>query len=307
MPVGEPIDQPLPLPVTNLDEASCSWLDDALPALAPLGLKYANGTASGCQFGAGDEVVDTRPEIIQVWLASPYDENIDGPTTMEEKIEVAGLPAQRYQFEYGKDEDPTFCTVEVDVRAMAALSVDGFNHRDNPGTDNKGTCEIATKAAEILVRKYVPLAGGTPFRLTAQRPDDERLTGLEPCGLVRNSIFTPVLDDDASTSETDLGSTCTYEDEYGTVRELIAEETHSLDDLPPLLEGSQQSTFSFGGEFPARQEWTDDGCAVAIETGDDTPVLAVTFVNPGPTRVACQTAQRKFGASITDLLPLLEP
>lgn len=60
-------------------------------------------------------------------------------------------------------EDPTFRTVELDIRAYASFIVGAYDHRDfaPSAPDNKANCELANGAAEILVKRYVPLAGGT--------------------------------------------------------------------------------------------------------------------------------------------------
>lgn len=289
---GQPIDQPMPLPMTTLAGSGCGWIDDALPSLAPLKLKYANETGSGCQFGAGN----TSHEIIQVHLSGPYSA-IEQATAMLEPVEVAGIPGRLYVFE--PVEDPTFCSIKLDIRAYAAFTVDGFDHKDfaPSAADNRANCELATKAADILVRKYVPLAGGTPFAGTEQRPDDAALRELEPCEFVRNPIYTPVIEDDPKSGTADFGTTCTYEDENGALRELITDGTGGLDDFRRQLRNSQVTTLSFG-DYPARQEQNDEGCVLAIETGDG-QVLAVDYTNNGPIDESCQIAGVALAASVS--------
>jgi hypothetical protein len=290
---GLPIDQPMPLPRTSFANVQCDWIDDALPALAPLGLKYANGTGSGCQFGSGE------PEdgIIQVHLAGPY-VKIQQSTAMLEPVEVAGIPGRVYVFEPVSDK--SFCSVALDIRAYSDFAVDGFDHEDvaADATDNKENCELAKKAADILVRKYVPLAGGTPFPGTEQRADDEKLRELKPCEFVDDTNYTPVTDEDAETGTTDFGTTCTYADENGTVRELITDGDGGLADLPLQLEDSQATTTTFG-DYPARQEQSDEGCVLAIETGDG-QVLAIGYTNDDPVDTACQIVSARLAVSISD-------
>ena len=213
---GQMIDQPMPLPPTSVRNFECEWMDEALPLLAPLNIRYANGTMSGCQMGAGD----TSHEIIQVRLNGPY-KSMSSPTVMLEPVEIAGLHGRKFLLD--PPEDPTFCTVELDVGAYAAFTVDAFDHRDfaPSAPDNSGNCELATKAAEILVKRYVPLAGGTPFDGTRQRPDDKDLRALAPCEFVRNPIYSPVTVDDPKSTEESFGTSCTYEDDNGTLRELM--------------------------------------------------------------------------------------
>lgn len=292
---GQQIDQPLPLPVTKLDASGCDWTEDALPALAPLNLKYANGTGSGCQFGAGN----TSHEIIQVHLAGPYTE-LNQATAMLEPVTVAGIPGRLYVYE--PVEDPTFCSVALDVRAYSDLTVDAFDHKDfaPSAPDNRANCELATKAAEILVRKYVPEAGGTPYPDTKQKPDDETLRALAPCDFVRSPIYTPVIADDPEVEETDFGTACTYADGNGSLRELATDGKGGLDDLPNQLRDSQTTSITFG-ELPARKEYNDTGCLLAVETGDGR-VLGVEYSQDDPVDDACQLASVVLAAAIVELL-----
>lgn len=290
---GQMIDQPLPLPPTSISSFECEWMNEALPLLAPLNIRYANGTGSGCQMGAGD----TSHEIIQVRLNGPYTP-LNQATAMLEPVEIAGLPGRIYLLE--PVEDPTFCTVMLDIRAYAAFTVDAFDHRDfaPSAPDNRANCELATKAAEILVKRYVPLAGGTPYEGTEQRPPDKKLRGLEPCEFVTNPISSPVIEDNPKTGDEDFGTTCTYADDNGTLRELITDGTGGLDDLPRQLDDGQASAITFS-DYPARLEQTDQACALAIETGDG-QVLGVDYTNNGPTDEACQVVSVTLADAIAD-------
>lgn len=289
---GGPIDQPLPVPPSG-----CEWIDDALPALAPLKLKYANGTGSGCQFGAGD----TSHEIIQVHLSGPYSEIGAGTATLE-PVEVAGVPGRVYVFD--NVDDPTFCSVALDVRAYSAFTVDAFDHADfaPSAPDNRANCELATKAAEILVRRYVPLAGGTPFADTVQRPDDAVLRTLAPCEFVKNPIYSPVIEDNPRSGTADFGTTCTYEDSNGALRELVADGADGLAEFPRQRPGGLTTDRTFG-DYPAREEQDAEGCVIAIET-DSGQVLAVDYASNGSADDTCQVAGVVLAAAIADQIGL---
>lgn len=229
-------------------------------------------------------------------LSGPY-KKISQGTAMLEPVEVAGLPGRLYVFEPA--EDPTFCSVAVDVRAYSGFAVDAFDHEDfaPSAPDNRANCELATKAAEILVRRYVPLAGGTPFAGTAQRPDDAVLRELEPCEFVENPIYSPVIEDNPSSGTADFGTTCTYSDENGALRELIADGA-GLAEFPRQLRGGLVADRTFG-DYPARQEQNDESCVIAIETGEG-QVLAVEYTDNGPTDESCQVAEVVLADAIAD-------
>ncbi len=186
-------------------------------------------------------------------------------------------------------------------RAYSDLTVDAFNHENFPGSDNRANCELAAKAADILARRYVPLAGGKPFAGTAQRPDETVLAGLKPCEFVTNPIYTPVIEDNPRTDTTDYGTSCTYQDDHGILRELISTGAGGLDGFPHQLQGGQVTARTFGADYPARQERTDRECILAIETGDG-QVFAVDYTHPEPTDQACRIAGVQLASSIAGLL-----
>jgi hypothetical protein len=161
----------------------------------------------------------------------------------------------------------------------SAFTVYAYDHRDfaPSAPDNQANCELATKAAEILVKRYVPLAGGTPYEGTEQRPPEEKLRGLEPCEFVTNPISSPVIEDNPKTADEDFGTICTYADDNGTLRELITGGTGGLDDLPRQLDDGHTTAITFG-DYPARLEHGADACAIAIETGDG-QALGVDYTN----------------------------
>ncbi len=292
---GLPIDQPLPLPPTSSTSDECPWMDEALPLLAQLNIRYANGTMSGCQMGAGD----TSHEIIQVRLNAPY-MPLNQATAMLEPVEIAGLRGRMFLLE--PVEDPTFCTVTLDIRAYAAFTVDAYDHRDfaPSAPDNRANCELAKAAAEILVERYVPLAGGTPWAGTPQRPTTERLRAVEPCEFVINPIFSPVIEDNPKTREESWGTSCVYADDNGTLTELLTNGTGGLDDLPRQL-ADGQSTDGIFGDYPARIEQAENACSIAIET-DDGQALGVSYTHNSPTAEACPIAGVNLAEAIASQL-----
>ena len=292
---GLPPDQPLPVPPTSMASYECPWMEEALPLLAPLAIRYANGTMSGCQMGAGD----TSHEIIQVRLNAPY-RPIRQATAMHERVDIVGLPGR--MFVLSPVEDPTFCTVELDIRAYASFVVDAYDHRDfaPSAPDNKANCELAKAAAEILVKRYVPLAGGTPWECTPQRPAAERLRAVEPCEFVANPIYSPVIVDDPKTREESWGTACVYADENGTLTELLTTGTGGLEDLPRQLDGGVLVDDTFG-DYPARVEQAENSCSIAVET-DDGQAVGVSYRHNGPTDEACPIVEANLSDSLASQL-----
>lgn len=287
---GGPVDQPMPLPPLLADDA-CDWMDDALHDLAPLDLKDTHAAASGCMLGADGD----RRELIQARLSGPYDRFTE-PTDMLEPVEVAGLTGRLFRL--ADDDDPTGCSIQLDIRSYSAFTVDAFNDEASASgeTDDSANCELATSAAEILVRKYVPLAGGKPFRGTKQRADDETVGTLGPCEFVQTAVYSPASDKDQTAGTADFGTTCTYTSQYGTLRELMTDGTGGLDDLPTQIPDGETTELTFG-DYPARQEKSDKACLIAFET-DSGRVLGADYTNNEPATELCQVVRTVLASSI---------
>lgn len=276
-------------------EAVCAWAEHALPLLRPLNLVHTRWTLAGCQFWA-----EASHEAIQVHLFAPY-EPIEN-TSQLAPIDIAGLPGRSYV--YPNTDDPTFCSIHVDLRTYAKLAIDAFDHEDYPSgsSDNRENCALATKVADALVHEYVPLAGGTPWPGTQQRPPDDVLRQLGPCEFIDSSRFSPIADDKPDKDRTDLGTTCTYRSEYGALRELITKGSGGLDDLPPQL-STRATRDTRLGVFPAREEQTLSGCAVSIETGSG-QVHSARYTSRYHATDACLVARAVLANSIPPLIPL---
>lgn len=245
--------------------------------------------------GAGD----TSHEIIQVRLNAPY-RPIAQATEMHEPVEIAGLPGR--VFLLSPVEDPTFCTVELDIRAYSSFIVDAYDHRDfaPSAPDNSANCELAKKAAEILAKRYVPMAGGTPWKGTPQRPTEEQLRAVPPCEFVQNPIFSPVIEDNPKTRQESWGTSCVYADDNGTLTELLTDGTGGLDDLPRQFDGGIVTDGTFG-DYPARVEQAENSCSIAVET-DDGQAAGVTYIHNSATEEACPISGVNLAEAISDQL-----
>ncbi|WP_143021414.1 hypothetical protein [Prauserella marina] len=246
-------DQPLPLPV----DTECAWTDDAMPDMERLGFARAGVSGTGCQFIKQDENT-----VVQVRTYQPYNE-VTQDSQLMEPVEVAGLTGRKYDFGYS--EDSTHCSVELDVRSLGSLAVDGYARDD--GGDRDAHCDMALSAAEALAARYVPLAGGTPHPDAPQGPPDDALAGGTACDVVGTSVVYFGISSEGGRQESDeRGDLCRFEEGDLSLDALVTAESTGLAGLP-ATEGATVTETSLG-PLPLRTEQTPDRCVVSAEFGN---------------------------------------
>jgi hypothetical protein len=273
----------MPLP-TNMGGAACGWMESTLPLLRPLGADKFEATASGCQFELNNG------QGVQINLFGPYNRIIQD-TALLRPVEVAGVKGRTFAF----DGPPvTFCSVELDIRAYGALRVDGYELAGDEAGDREAHCELAKRVAEVIVKRYVPLAGGTPWPQTRQKPADDLLAKTAPCEAVRftHMVFGGISSgpDSGRADHTALGPTCQYQSDYATATVQIVTATGGLAQLPKRAEARAKD--SMFGALPARTEQTADACLLSVQFGNG-QVLQLEFkpTHERDKRTACMSAQ----------------
>ncbi|MEU3269611.1 hypothetical protein ABZ639_02130 [Saccharomonospora sp. NPDC006951] len=246
-------DQPLPLPV----DAECGWTDDAMPDMERLGFARAGVSGTGCQF-----IKDDENTVVQVRTYQPYNA-VSQDSQLMEPVEVAGLTGRKYDFGYS--EDSTHCSVELDVRSLGSLAVDGYARDD--GGDRDAHCDMALSAAEALAARYVPLAGGTPHPDAPEGPPEDLLAQGTACDVIGTSPVYFGISSEGGRQETDdRGELCRFEEGGLSLDALVTAEPAGLAGLP-AKEGTTVTEASLGS-LPLRTEQTPDRCVVSAEFGN---------------------------------------
>ncbi|MFD6068477.1 DUF3558 domain-containing protein [Amycolatopsis lurida] len=288
------LDQPLALPVEQGEEG-CDWLESIKPDLQPLGLVSTKGTLSGCQF------VFPNNKGAQVHAYSPYSWITQDSPVME-PVEIAGIKGRTYAFD---PEPATFCSVNMDVRAYASIAVDAYDVDNDEGGTRAEHCELAKKVAEVVLKKFVPLAGGTPAPSTVQEPPAEALKNADICEVVKfthaNYAGVNAGREGAQKGEGPLGPTCTHEVPYAKAVGMYTNGTGGLEAVPPKA-GAEVRNGQFG-TLKARFEQTAEACALSVQLSNG-QVVQVDFVGKKKEAMprTCVSAQLILSVSMLALI-----
>lgn len=291
---NQPLDQPLALPAKRGDEG-CDWLEAIKPDLQPLGLVSSKPEISGCQF------VFPNNKGAQVHAYNPYGWITQDSPVME-PVEVAGIKGRTYAF----DAEPvTFCSVNMDVRAYASIAVDAYDISGDEAGVRDEHCELAKKVAEVVLKKFVPLAGGKPWQSTVQEPPAGVLENADICEVVKftHTNFAGVNGgrEGAQKGAGPLGPTCTHEVPYAKVVGMYTTGTGGLAAVPPK-QGADVRTGKFG-TLNARYEQTEETCAVSAQLSNG-QVVQVDFIGKKKEAMdrTCVSAQLILAVSMLGLV-----
>jgi hypothetical protein len=288
------LDQPLALP-SKQGEEGCDWLDSIKPDLQPLGLISTKGTLSGCQF------VFPGNKGAQVHAYSPYSW-ITQDTPLMEPVEIAGIKGRTYAFD---PEPATFCSVNMDVRAYASIAVDAYDVNSDEAGVRAEHCELAKKVAEVVLKKFVPLAGGKPAPSTVQEPSAEALKNADICEVVKfthaNYAGVNAGREGAQKGESPIGPTCTHEVAYAKAVGMYTTGTGGLEAVPPK-QGADVRNGKFG-TLQARYEQTEETCAVSVQLTNG-QVVQVDFIGKKKEAMSrtCVSAQLILSVSMLALI-----
>jgi hypothetical protein len=212
---------------------------------------------SGCNLLMGGN------ELVHIGFVGPFHWVTDG-ARFSRPVTISGLQARERAFSTeGKGE----CTVEVNTRSPVAISFSAWNPKDRNGGSAVKRCRVARGVAEVVVRRFVPLAGGTPWSRTPQRPGASAGEGKHACEIVgKTSAVYGGMDPENAIRGTDpLGTTCVYKDKSSTLAVLVAAGPDAtLSKVGPRLAGAAVSDRRLG-ELPARLEDGGTACALSVE------------------------------------------
>ncbi|WP_410655317.1 hypothetical protein [Amycolatopsis sp. lyj-112] len=285
-------DQPLALPVK---QGACDWLDSIKPDLQPLGLVSAKEEFSGCQFVfPGNKGAQVHAYGAYSWITQD--------AAVMEPVEIAGIKGRTYAF----DAAPvTFCSVNMDVRAYASIAVDAYDVGSDEAGNRDEHCALAKKVAEVVVKKFVPLAGGTPAASTVQEPAADALKAADVCEVVKftHANYAGINSGRAGAQkgESPLGPTCTHEVAYAKAVGMYTTGTGGLEAVPPKP-GADVRTGKFG-TLEARFEQTEETCAVSVRLTNG-QVVQVDFIGKKKEAMTrtCVSAQLIMSASMLGLI-----
>ncbi len=264
----QPLDQLLGIPAVQ-GEDGCDWIESFKADLQPLGVTGTKAVFSGCQF----EFPNNKGAQVHAYGSYGW---ITQDSPVMEPVEIAGVKGRKYAF----DEAPvTFCSVNMDVRAYASIAVDAYDTTSDEAGNRDEHCELAKKVAEILLKKYVPLAGGTPWPSTVQEPVADTLKNADICEVVKfthtNFAGINAGREGAQKGESPLGPTCTHEVAYAKAVGMYTTGTGGLEAVPPK-QGAEVQAAKFG-PLKARYEQTAEACAVSAQLSNG-QVVQVDFI-----------------------------
>lgn len=291
-----PLDQPYPVP-------SYFWpgLRDLCEWITPELARQAGGTGEIRPQEAGCNVVHAGNELVQVTSVGPYDWVMD-PARFMRPVTIAGLQAREYAFTgQGKGE----CSLQVNTRAPIALNLVAWNPTDRDGGSREQRCQVVRRVAEVLVRQYVPAAGGTPWGRTPQRPAPDVGAGMVACELVGQSAAVAGSTDPrrAATGTDPLGTTCTYEGDGTKLVGLVTDGPDAgLADVEPRLPDAKVTERRLG-ELPARLEEAGTDCAMSVEFAEGR-IFTITYHVDGVLGLACPTAEVIAAGVLTRLIDI---
>ncbi|GAA1948271.1 hypothetical protein [Amycolatopsis minnesotensis] len=282
-------DQPLPLPI---GENRCAWQKDVVQEIGALGggVTDFKDNTSGCQFLLGD-----GNTIIQVRATGPYD-RISQETGVLEPAQFAGVPGRVYAFTYSKH---TGCSALLASRSVAVPAVD-ISTKDKGG-DQKQHCELAKKAMEVVAKKYVPLAGGTPASGAVQEVPAKAFEGKTACDLAKaGAVYLGVESDSAKEGTDPLGSTCTLDGATTTASAKLTKST-TLDGVPPVP--GAKATNSKLGSYPLRMEQEPAKCTLSLDYGGGHVFqLSMGPKDGKPVNITCQAGRVAMAVGLVNQL-----
>lgn len=289
----QPMDQPYPLPSSfwRGRQDMCDGIT-AEVARAAGGTGEISSVASGCYIFLGGA------ELIQVAEGGPYSWVTD-PTHFVRPVTIAGLEARERAFTgQGVGE----CSVVVNTRAPISLMFGAFNAEDPNSGDREQRCAAARKAAEAVVTRYVPLAGGTPWEPTPQQPPAHASEGMTACEIIGDSaaVYGHTSPKSKKAGTDPLGTTCTYTSSSTSLDAFVTDGTVAgLADIETRVEGAAVTDRRLG-ELPARVEDAGTTCAVLVEFVPQR-VFGVTYHVDVP-GAACKFAEVVAAVVLTKLV-----
>lgn len=316
----QPMDQPRPMPGPDFnwfqfESGNCGWTTpELLAALGKTGGDLGTGPVM-CAFYIDKDFSDAKPEEeheqMQIHFDGPYDDHTDTvDVAFMRSIKIAGLEAREYDLKANQDKYPGSCTVEVNTRSIGGVTVMGGTASNSaPDADPRRMCERVRDAAAVLVKTFVPLAGGTPWAGTKQepRPGDIEAQKADAC-IVTDGLVTAdhALGTDGRKGSDGSATTCTYTANNGVKVQvwLSTQVSGDWQSRVPRIDERELTATTKLGPMPAYQQVTPSGdrCAEAVRFAEG-EVLHVAYENPAHTPAElCRIAELVVGKSVQKMI-----
>lgn len=296
-----PIDQLSPLPSSGQADIMERYCDVVTPVVAKqLG---ANGDPIPVKgpIGACD-IPLAGGALIQLSSVGPYGQlsRSDNPH-FAQLVTIAGLEGRIYNLSAPLSGE---CTLKLNTRSVTVPTINVRWYLTNEldrATKRSQSCEIAKKTAEVIAKTYVPLAGGTVYVKTIQKPNLKSISG-NPCKIVNNvaALYGDVYDvqDDRNGKQQareNQRSQCTYE--YKGNKAVV---TLSMGGN---LDGELSSTDTDRslGALPARQAQDGATCSMRVELYPGV-TLGIDYTATDGGEEACLKAELMQASSVKTLI-----
>jgi hypothetical protein len=293
------MDQPDPVPGYNWvgwsgPTTRCAWV--------PAGL--FDGLAAGAPYPAGHfcsfKMADGN--TIQIAWGLDYGPSEYDAVAFTEPATIAGLQAKAYDLAANQKVYPGSCHVITSTRAMSNYGVLLWNEQKTP-QDRAKSCQTAKTVAERIAKAMVPLAGGTVWPSTPQKPNPD-VVANKACKVVDDIVTTfamiEIEDENHVDGKNELGTTCTAK-KNGRVSEtvLTSGPGQGLARLPSA-KGAEVKPIKIG-QLDARQEVGRSWCAIAVELvpGRALRIQYSDEINDGD---GCMYARSMVGVAVGRLL-----
>jgi len=278
-----------------------------LAAFGGTALDGSNGTECGIAVGESEALL-----VRQNGFWEPFEGPAVDKFTFIRSINIAGLQGREYSLASGSETVPGSCMVDVNTRALNSITV--LAARDGGDTDPARMCQKAREVATVMVKRFVPAAGGTPYPGTPQQPAPGvlgRQPRSGPCDVFDGPITYAFLEGVAGQSGQDgPATTCTWSkgEARGSARLTLGAPANWQTSVPPLTEGEIIADTKLG-VMPARVQLTKDGteCAETVQYAPG-ETLRFTYRNPDSRTFTaaelCRIAENVLGDALDNWIDL---
>ncbi|HEU5121220.1 MAG TPA: hypothetical protein VFT59_00095 [Candidatus Saccharimonadales bacterium] len=298
-----PIDQPSPVPASGQVGVMEDYCQIVTPDIAQA--LNATGELLNIEVTGACDIPLAGGALIQISSVGPYGHlsSIDSPT-FAEYVTVAGLEGRLYNLGAPLNGE---CTLKLNSRSITTMTINVRWYTANDlgrATKRAESCKIARQAGEIFAKAYIPLAGGTPYAKTIQRPKSDVINS-HPCIVVNSAaaVYGEVYDiaDDRNGKQQTRSNqlnTCSYE--YNGNKAIVTLDTSgkSLDEfpVPPHTVTTNQQL----GVIPARQAKAEGFCSITTELADGI-VLDIAYES-SLSNDLCARAETMQASALYDLI-----
>ena len=300
-----PIDQPSPIPSSGQLDMVEDYCQIITPAIAQQ-MKAIAPPINTESFIGGCDIPLKGGAFVQVSSPGTYGQlkQIDAPWFVTSAT-VAGLEARLFNLGAPLSGE---CTLRLNTRSVTTITVNVrwiIANDLERATKRAKSCEIAQESAEVLAAAYVPLAGGTVYPKTLQKPS-ARVIEPYPCKVIdsaaalRASIYNEADDKNGKQAQRQTQQEqCIYA--LGADRAVVTLHTNkTLSDLPAAAPSATVTNRQLG-ILPARQAENGGSCSFAVELAEGI-ISEIAFTSDKTDGSACMRAEQMQASSVERLI-----